>query len=139
MAVKDPLTGLYNRRYLDSHLRSLLERSAASEEPVSLLMFDIDLFKAVNDIHGHASGDAVLVEFAERLKDGVRGTNLVARFGGEEFIVQIHTSPAGVIYGLSNLGRLWAYGNQLDGSGPEAGIPEKNIGWHLIAERELEA
>ena len=87
MAVKDPLTGLYNRRYLDSHLRSLLARSADSGEPVSLLMFDIDLFKSVNDVHGHASGDAVLVEFAERLRDGVRGTNLVARFGGEEFII----------------------------------------------------
>ena len=87
MAVKDPLTGLYNRRYLDSHLRSLLERSADGGEPVSLLMFDIDMFKSVNDIHGHASGDAVLVEFAERLRDGVRGTNLVARFGGEEFII----------------------------------------------------
>jgi two-component system cell cycle response regulator len=87
LAVKDPLTGLYNRRYLDSHLRSLLARSANSSEPVSLLMFDIDLFKSVNDAHGHASGDAVLVEFAERLKDGVRGTNLVARFGGEEFII----------------------------------------------------
>jgi len=87
MAVKDSLTGLYNRRYLDSHLRSLLERSAGSGEPVSLLMFDIDLFKSVNDVHGHASGDAVLIEFAKRLKDGVRGTNLVARFGGEEFII----------------------------------------------------
>ena len=87
MAITDPLTGLYNRRYLDSHLRSLLERSVERGEPVSLLMFDIDLFKSVNDIHGHASGDAVLVEFAERLKDGIRGTNLVARFGGEEFII----------------------------------------------------
>jgi two-component system cell cycle response regulator len=87
MAVKDSLTGIYNRRYLDGHLRSLLERSAGSGEPVSLLMFDIDLFKSVNDVHGHASGDAVLVEFAKRLKDGVRGTNLVARFGGEEFII----------------------------------------------------
>ncbi len=87
MAVKDPLTGLYNRRYLDSHMRSLLERSADNGEPVSLLMFDIDMFKSVNDVHGHASGDAVLVEFARRLIDGVRGTNLVARFGGEEFII----------------------------------------------------
>jgi two-component system cell cycle response regulator len=87
MAIKDSLTGLYNRRYLDSHLRSLLDRSLERDEPVSLLMFDIDMFKSVNDIYGHASGDAVLAEFAERLKNGVRGTNLVARFGGEEFMI----------------------------------------------------
>ncbi len=87
MAVTDGLTGLYNRRYLDSHLASLLERAVADGKPLSLFMLDIDFFKKVNDEHGHAVGDEVLREFAGRITRNLRGVDLPARYGGEEFIV----------------------------------------------------
>ncbi len=87
MAVTDPLTGLFNRRYFDSHLEILLERFAASGKPLALLMLDIDFFKKVNDEHGHGAGDKVLQEIAARIATSLRGIDVVARFGGEEFIV----------------------------------------------------
>ena len=86
-AVTDPLTGLYNRRYLETHLQSLMARADAGDRQVCLLIFDIDFFKGVNDTHGHEAGDDVLREFSSRLKRGVRGIDLVSRHGGEEFVV----------------------------------------------------
>jgi two-component system cell cycle response regulator len=87
LAITDPLTGLYNRRYLDAHLRSSVARAAATGKPVCVLVFDIDHFKAVNDTYGHDAGDDVLQEFSDRLRRGVRGIDLVARYGGEEFLL----------------------------------------------------
>ncbi|MEN6544313.1 PleD family two-component system response regulator [Parvibaculum sp.] len=87
LAVTDGLTGLYNRRYMESHLDALVEEGIHSGKPVSLLIFDIDFFKAVNDTHGHAAGDAVLKEFAQRIQQNVRGVDLACRLGGEEFVV----------------------------------------------------
>ncbi len=87
LAITDPLTGLYNRRYLDAHLRSAAARAEATAKPVCVLIFDIDHFKDVNDTHGHDAGDDVLREFADRISRGVRGIDLVARYGGEEFLL----------------------------------------------------
>jgi len=87
LAVTDALTGLYNRRYLDTHLEKLAARAARGGKPVSIMMLDIDHFKLVNDTHGHAIGDEVLKEFAHRLSRGIRGIDLAARIGGEEFVV----------------------------------------------------
>jgi len=87
MAVTDALTGLYNRRYLDSHLKTLFDRAAARGRPLSLMITDIDRFKPINDTHGHAAGDEVLREFAQRLRKNVRGIDLACRYGGEEFVV----------------------------------------------------
>jgi len=87
MAVTDPLTGLHNRRYLDSHLETLFDRALARRRPLSLMIADIDRFKSVNDTWGHDGGDAVLREFAARLRRNVRGIDLACRFGGEEFVV----------------------------------------------------
>jgi two-component system cell cycle response regulator len=87
LAVTDALTGLYNRRYLDTHLEKLAERAARGGKPVAVLMLDIDHFKQVNDTHGHAVGDEVLKEFAHRLSRGIRGIDLAARVGGEEVVV----------------------------------------------------
>ncbi|MDQ0327257.1 two-component system cell cycle response regulator [Rhodopseudomonas julia] len=87
LAITDPLTGLHNRRYLDSHLVSLLSRSVEHGKPVSILLFDIDFFKSINDRYGHDAGDDVLREFSTRLRKGVRGIDLIVRFGGEEFLV----------------------------------------------------
>ncbi len=87
MALIDPLTGLYNRRYLMVHLEKLLQKNADSRKEMSVLLFDIDHFKAINDTHGHAAGDAVLKEFSERISNGLRPIDMCARLGGEEFAV----------------------------------------------------
>ena len=96
MAVTDPLTGLYNRRYANNHLESLIARhqSAAGqqgEQPdshgLAAMVLDLDRFKSINDAHGHGAGDEVLREFARRLRESVRGIDLVSRVGGEEFLV----------------------------------------------------
>ena len=87
LAVADPLTGLYNRRYLDSHMQLLIERSIARERLLSVLAIDLDRFKTVNDTYGHDIGDEVLQEFAKRIRMTIRGIDLACRHGGEEFII----------------------------------------------------
>ncbi len=87
LAITDPLTGLHNRRYMESHLRTLVEESIRSGRPLSILVADIDHFKRVNDTHGHDGGDVVLKEFAARLKRNTRGIDLACRLGGEEFLI----------------------------------------------------
>ncbi|MEX0409212.1 PleD family two-component system response regulator [Aquibium sp. LZ166] len=87
MAVTDGLTGLHNRRYLDSHLQTLFDRAMSRRRPLSVMITDLDRFKAINDTFGHDGGDAVLREFARRLRKNVRGIDLACRFGGEEFVV----------------------------------------------------
>jgi two-component system cell cycle response regulator len=95
MAVTDGLTGLHNRRYLDSHLATLFDRAVSRRRPLSLLITDIDRFKAINDTWGHDAGDEILREFAARLRQNVRGIDLACRFGGEEFVVVMpDTDPA---------------------------------------------
>ena len=92
LAETDPVTGVWNRR----HGRELLEIAAAQPEqegPLSVLMIDIDTFKAINDTYGHEAGDTVLIELARRLTGAVRGTDMVARWGGEEFVVLLHDCP----------------------------------------------
>ncbi|TAZ18617.1 PleD family two-component system response regulator [Rhizobium ruizarguesonis] len=94
LAVTDPLTGLYNRRYLDNHLNVLFNRSMARGRPLSVLITDIDRFKQVNDTYGHDGGDEVLREFANRVRSTIRGADLACRYGGEEFVVVMpDTSP----------------------------------------------
>src|SRR5688572_8599410 len=87
MAITDPLTTLYNRRYMESHLSSLLEQAVARKKPLTVLVLDIDYFKAINDTHGHDAGDDVLREFSFRIKKSIRGIDLACRYGGEEFVV----------------------------------------------------
>lgn len=87
MALTDSLTGLFNRRYLSAHLPRLLDRSGGNNKPVSALLFDIDHFKVVNDTWGHGVGDEVLKEVAQRASRNLRNFDLVARMGGEEFVV----------------------------------------------------
>ena len=87
LAVVDPLTGLYNRRYLQSRVAALLDQAAQRDRPLVSMILDIDHFKAVNDAHGHDAGDAVLKIFAARVKRALRGVDLMCRFGGEEFVV----------------------------------------------------
>ncbi len=94
MAVTDGLTGLHNRRYLERHLMTLVQQAAARERPLSLLVIDIDHFKAINDGYGHAAGDEVLREFSRRLRKTVRNIDLACRHGGEEFVVAMPDTDA---------------------------------------------
>ena len=87
MAITDPLTTLYNRRYMETHLGSLVEQSASRGKPLTALVLDIDYFKSVNDTYGHDAGDDVLREFAVRVRKSIRGIDLACRFGGEEFVI----------------------------------------------------
>jgi two-component system, cell cycle response regulator len=87
LALTDKLTGLYNRRYLDAHLDELIERVHQDGISLAVLLFDIDHFKRVNDTYGHPAGDVVLQELAVRTMNSVRSVDLVARLGGEEFVV----------------------------------------------------
>ncbi|WP_299965725.1 diguanylate cyclase [uncultured Roseobacter sp.] len=92
-AVSDPLTGLHNRRYAMPHLARVAEHSAATGRSFAVMVADLDHFKRINDVYGHASGDAVLVETARRLRDNLRGVDLLARIGGEEFLIVMPATP----------------------------------------------
>jgi two-component system cell cycle response regulator len=88
LALTDELTGLYNRRYVVAHLEELVSRvNNDGVTDTALMMFDVDHFKAVNDQFGHSAGDEALRQLADRALRGVRSIDLVARLGGEEFVV----------------------------------------------------
>jgi len=86
-ALTDVLTGLTNRRSLERQLDQLLAHAERVEEPLSVLMFDVDRFKGINDTYGHAAGDVVLATLARRAQEAVRAQDVVGRLGGEEFLV----------------------------------------------------
>ncbi len=95
-AITDALTGLYNRRYMESHLATLAEQASARAKPLALMMIDIDYFKSINDGYGHDAGDDVLREFAVRIRKSIRGIDLACRYGGEEFVVVMPETDLGV-------------------------------------------
>jgi len=86
-ALRDSLTGLYNRRYLDEALVQAVARAAREGSSLSVVLFDIDDFKAINDANGHAAGDAVLIALAKRLRAHSRAEDIAARLGGDEFVI----------------------------------------------------
>lgn len=86
LATLDPLTGIYNRRFLDAALPRELARAQRTGQPLAVIMLDLDHFKRVNDQHGHAAGDEVLKALAQLLKAGARESDLICRYGGEEFV-----------------------------------------------------
>ncbi|MDD5005311.1 MAG: PAS domain S-box protein [Candidatus Omnitrophica bacterium] len=87
IALKDPQTELYNNRYVVERLASEFERAKRSFSPLSLLLIDLDYFKSINDTYGHEFGDKALVQVAKLLKSELRANDIVARWGGEEFMV----------------------------------------------------
>jgi two-component system, cell cycle response regulator len=87
MAVIDALTGLYNRRYMETHLTHLVAHSINRGKPLSALAIDVDFFKPVNDTHGHGVGDKVLQELSLRIRENIRSVDMPCRVGGEEFVV----------------------------------------------------
>ncbi len=87
LAITDALTGLFNRRYMENHLATLIEQASARGKPLAVLELDIDYFKSINDSYGHDAGDDVLRDFALRIKRSIRGIDLACRCGGEEFVI----------------------------------------------------
>lgn len=87
LSIRDPLTGLFNRRYMEETLEREIARASRQSSQVAVVHLDIDHFKACNDRFGHGAGDAVLVAVARALETGFRSSDVVCRFGGEEFTV----------------------------------------------------
>lgn len=87
LAMVDPLTGLYNRRFAEQRLAAEVARSERKGHPLTILTLDLNNFKQINDTHGHPAGDQVLQEFAARLNKVIRGADLAVRLGGDEFLV----------------------------------------------------
>ena len=100
-AQTDPLTGMYNHRFFHERLRAELIRAGRSRDSVAVVMVDLDDFKQVNDIHGHAMGDQVLIMVAQILKSSVRGSDIACRLGGEEFGIIMPSSDGGDALGLA--------------------------------------
>jgi diguanylate cyclase (GGDEF)-like protein/PAS domain S-box-containing protein len=103
-AIRDPLTGLHNRRYLEDTMARDISRAGRSGESFVIAVIDVDRFKLVNDVHGHAVGDRVLQQLADALLTNVRTSDLVCRVGGEEFVVVM---PHATIPGASKRAEKW--------------------------------
>ena len=86
-SVRDPLTGLFNRRYMEETLEREIHRAVRTNFPIGIVMLDIDYFKKLNDTHGHEAGDMVLMEIGKKIRDNIRVSDIACRYGGEEFLL----------------------------------------------------
>jgi diguanylate cyclase (GGDEF)-like protein len=101
-AVRDPLTGLFNRRYMVETLDRELARAQREDYPVSLILLDVDHFKSLNDTYGHLAGDAVLQAFGEQLRSSFRRGDAPCRYGGEEFLIILPKTPLRIAVSRAN-------------------------------------
>jgi diguanylate cyclase (GGDEF)-like protein len=92
--IVDPMTGLYNRRFLENYVEKFISRAEREQGYFSILMIDIDFFKKVNDTYGHDIGDKVIISVAQTLQNNIRKSDLAIRYGGEEFMVLLHYANA---------------------------------------------
>lgn len=102
MAVTDGLTGLYNRHYLNTHLGNMVKQSLQNGKHLALMIMDMDHFKQVNDTYGHDAGDKVLKQLAAAIMQASRSSELVARFGGEEFVILMPETDPQSAYNAAN-------------------------------------
>jgi len=102
LATVDSLTGLYNRRFAESRLAAEAARSLRYGHPLTVVYFDLNSFKQINDRHGHPAGDQVLKEFAERLNGAIRVSDYAVRMGGDEFLAILPECPAEQVQALFN-------------------------------------
>ncbi|MCA9836038.1 MAG: diguanylate cyclase [Trueperaceae bacterium] len=96
LSFKDPLTGVYNRRYLFEAGEQLFKQCRSDHEGLCAIMFDLDHFKHINDSYGHGVGDQVLKEMARRISKSIRATDILARYGGEEFVLLVPSIDSGL-------------------------------------------
>ena len=99
-AVRDPLTGLYNRRFLAETSVARIELARRQHTPIAIVLIDIDHFKQINDLHGHGRGDEVLQQFAALLRERMRRSDVICRFGGEEFLLLVDNCDEAVLTGI---------------------------------------
>lgn len=131
LALLDPLTGLYNRQFLEQHLASEVARSQRHAYPLNVLMLDLNNFKQVNEQYGPPAGDLVLKEFTDRLKKSLRSSDLSVRMGGDEFLVLLpESSPEWVPHMLARL-----MGLEVDFCGQKIPVPFA-AGWTTYQPRE---
>jgi two-component system cell cycle response regulator len=139
LAVTDSLTGLSNRRYLDTHLDTLIERARARRQQLSILICDIDHFKQVNDRHGHDSGDDVLRTFAKRIRECIRNIDLVCRYGGEEFVVVMPGTDAATATVVAERLRVSVANNAFRTSGDDVSLAVTvSIGVATLADQDAD-
>jgi diguanylate cyclase (GGDEF)-like protein len=122
MALTDPLTGLLNRRSMEQRLREAAHGFQRSDRPFSLVMADVDHFKRVNDLHGHATGDRVLRAVAAQLTEQLRGHDAVARWGGEEFLLLLPETDAATACEVAERLRAAAEARLAEAAGLGAGV-----------------
>jgi diguanylate cyclase (GGDEF)-like protein len=128
-AVRDPLTGLYNRRFLAETSVARIELARRQDTTIAIVLIDIDYFKQINDHHGHACGDEVLQHFAALLRDRMRRSDVICRFGGEEFLLLVDNCDEAtlmeILDGLMQQFRALRRGSgaqELEGSTFSAGV-----------------
>ncbi len=114
MAVTDTLTGLFNRRYALPHLKRVAQNSDRTDTPFAVMVLDLDHFKRINDTYGHAAGDLVLKTIAQRLKSNIRAADLVARIGGEEFLVVLPDTDLATARSAAERLRMATSGQPID-------------------------
>lgn len=137
MVVTDPLTGLGNRRYLERQVEPLIGDLEENETSFSLLVFDIDHFKRVNDILGHDMGDIILQEVAARIVTNMRAVDIVSRYGGEEFLIAMPDTKLDDGYMAAERVRRFIAGTPIFVEGQalsittSAGVAEAQVGEHL--------
>jgi diguanylate cyclase (GGDEF)-like protein/PAS domain S-box-containing protein len=117
-SVRDPLSGLFNRRYLEESLEREMNRAARSGRPLSIIMLDVDHFKVFNDTHGHAAGDAMISALSKMLQARTRQGDIACRYGGEEFLLILPEAPLAV---------AWQRAEQLRSEAPQLRVKVDNV------------
>lgn len=138
MALTDSLTGLFNRRYLMAHLDTLMQKNKEAQKDMCVMVLDIDHFKKINDSYGHGVGDEVLKTFAQRVSARLRGLDMVARMGGEEFVVVLPDTNRDIAMAVAERVRRGICGEPFTISISPGQIPVTvSIGAHLISRGDM--